>query len=198
MNYRILGDRIESKYLRGGKVRSIHGTTILGVKRDGVVAMGSDGQVSLQETIMKETAKKVQTLHEGAVLVGFAGAVADALTLFSMFEEKLGSYPKNLPKAIIELAKSWRKDKFLRKLEALLGIMDKDNSFILSGSGEVIQPDDGIVAIGSGGGYALSSARALLKFSSLDARSIVEESILLASRVCIYTNNNISIEVIEK
>lgn len=177
---------------------SIHGTTIIGVRRDNVVAMGSDGQVSYQDTIMKETAKKIQMLHEGKVLVGFAGAVADALTLFSMFEEKLKSYPKNLPKAVIELAKSWRKDKFLRKLEALLGVMDKENSFILSGSGEVIQPDDGIVAIGSGGGYAISAARALLKYSNLDAPSIVEESIKLASKVCVYTNDNISLEVIKK
>ena len=177
---------------------SIHGTTIIGVRRDNVVAMGSDGQVSYQDTIMKETAKKIQMLYEGKVLVGFAGAVADALTLFSMFEEKLKSYPKNLPKAVIELAKSWRKDKFLRKLEALLGVMDKENSFILSGSGEVIQPDDGIVAIGSGGGYAISAARALLKYSNLDAPSIVEESIKLASKVCVYTNDNISLEVIKK
>jgi len=178
-------------------VNSIHGTTILGVKRDNIVAMGSDGQVSFQETIMKESAKKVQTLHEGTVLIGFAGAVADALTLFSMFEEKLNSHPKNLPKAVVELAKSWRKDKFLRKLEALLGVMDIEDSFILSGGGEIIQPDDGIVAIGSGGGYAVSAARALLKYSSLDAPSIVKESILLASKVCVYTNDNISIEVLK-
>ncbi|MEA1912988.1 MAG: ATP-dependent protease subunit HslV [candidate division WOR-3 bacterium] len=175
----------------------MHGTTILGVRRDGIVVMGSDGQVSLQDTIMKENAKKVQSLHNGEILVGFAGAVADALTLFSMFEEKIDKYPKNLPKAIIEFAKSWRKDKYLRKLEALLGVMDKEDSFILSGSGEVIKPDDGIVAIGSGGGYALSAARGLLEYSSLDARTIVEVAIKLASRVCVYTNDNISIEVIE-
>jgi len=181
----------------GGNVSNMHGTTILGVRRDNIVAMGSDGQVSFQETIMKETAKKIQTLHEGKVLVGFAGAVADALTLFSMFEEKLDNYPKNLPKAVIELAKSWRKDKFLRKLEALLGVMDRENSFILSGGGEVIQPDDGVVAIGSGGAYAISAARALLKHSSLDAPSIVEESILQASKVCIYTNDKITIEVLK-
>jgi len=174
----------------------MHGTTILGVKRDNIVAMGSDGQVSLQETIMKESAKKIQTLHEGQILVGFAGAIADALTLFSMFEEKIDSYPKNLPKAVIELAKSWRKDKYLRRLEALLGVMNKEHSFILSGSGEVIQPDDDIVAIGSGGGYAISAARALLEHSSLDAPKIVETAIRLAAKVCIYTNDTISIEVL--
>lgn len=174
----------------------MHGTTILGVKRDNIVAMGSDGQVSLQETIMKESAKKIQTLHEGQILVGFAGAIADALTLFSMFEEKIDSYPKNLPKAVIELAKSWRKDKYLRRLEALLGVMNKEHSFILSGSGEVIQPDDNIVAIGSGGGYAISAARALLEHSSLDAPKIVETAIRLAAKVCIYTNDTISIEVL--
>ncbi len=174
----------------------MHGTTILGVKRDNIVAMGSDGQVTLQETIMKESAKKIQTLHEGQILVGFAGAIADALTLFSMFEEKIDSYPKNLPKAVIELAKSWRKDKYLRRLEALLGVMNKEHSFILSGSGEVIQPDDNIVAIGSGGGYAISAARALLEHSSLDAPKIVETAIRLAAKVCIYTNDTISIEVL--
>ncbi len=174
----------------------MHGTTILGVKRDNIVAMGSDGQVSLQETIMKESAKKIQTLHEGQILVGFAGAIADALTLFSMFEEKIDSYPKNLPRAVIELTKSWRKDKYLRRLEALLGVMNKEHSFILSGSGEVIQPDDDIVAIGSGGGYAISAARALLEHSSLDAPKIVETAIRLAAKVCIYTNDTISIEVL--
>ena len=174
----------------------MHGTTILGVKRDNIVAMGSDGQVSLQETIMKESAKKIQTLHEGQILVGFAGAIADALTLLSMFEEKIDSYPKNLPRAVIELTKSWRKDKYLRRLEALLGVMNKEHSFILSGSGEVIQPDDDIVAIGSGGGYAISAARALLEHSSLDAPKIVETAIRLAAKVCIYTNDTISIEVL--
>lgn len=175
----------------------MHGTTILGVRKGNVVAMGSDGQVSFQDTIMKETAKKVQPLHKGDVLVGFAGSVADALTLFSLFEEKLDRYPKNLPKAVKELAKKWRKDKFLRKLEALLGVMNREHSFILSGNGEVIRPDDGIIGIGSGGAYALTSARALLEHSELEAPEIVEYSIKLASKVCVYTNDNISIEVIE-
>lgn len=178
-------------------MEGLHGTTIIGVQRDGVAAMGSDGQVSFQDMIMKEHAKKVQTLYNGQILVGFAGAVADALTLFSRFEEKIKNYPKNLPKAVIELAKTWRTDKYLRKLEAFLSVMDKKDSFILSGSGEVIQPDDNIVAIGSGAGYALAAARALLEHSSLDAPSIVEESIRQASRVCIYTNDNISVEVLK-
>jgi ATP-dependent HslUV protease subunit HslV len=177
-------------------VDSIHGTTILGVKKDGIVAMGSDGQVTVGETIMKANAKKIQLLREGEVLVGYAGSVADALTLCSMFEEQINKYPKNISKAVIEFAKQWRKDKYLRRLEALLGVMNNEESFILSGSGEVIRPDDGLIGIGSGGGYALSAARALLDYSTLDAPSIVEASIKLASDVCVYTNDNISVEVI--
>lgn len=176
---------------------SMHGTTILGVRKDGIVAMGSDGQVTLQNSIMKAKAKKVQLLREGQFLVGYAGSVADAFTLLSMFEEKIDKYPKNLTKAVFEFAKQWRKDKYLRKLEALLGVMNSKESFILSGSGEVIRPDDGLIGIGSGGAYAISAARALLKYSSLDAPSIVETSIKLASEVCIYTNENISLEVIK-
>jgi ATP-dependent HslUV protease subunit HslV len=178
-------------------VNIIHGTTILGVRKDGIVAMGSDGQVTVNDTIMKANARKVQLLREGEVLAGFAGSVADALTLCSMFEEQIDKYTKNISKAVIEFAKQWRKDKYLRRLEALLGVMNKDESYILSGNGEVIRPDDGLIGIGSGGAYAISAARALLLHSSLDARSIVEVSIKLASEVCIYTNDNISIEVIE-
>jgi len=177
-------------------VNSIHGTTILGVRRDGIVAMGSDGQVTVQDTIMKANAKKVQLLREGEVLVGYAGSVADALTLCSMFEEQIDKYPKNISKAVIEFAKQWRKDKYLRRLEALLGVMNDEESFILSGNGEVIRPDDGLIGIGSGGGYAISAARALLEHSTLDAPSIVKTSIKLASDICVYTNDNISIEVI--
>jgi ATP-dependent HslUV protease subunit HslV len=179
-------------------VNTIHGTTILGVRKDGVVAMGSDGQVTVNDTIMKANAKKIQLLRDGEVLAGFAGSVADALTLCSMFEDQINKYPKNISKAVIEFAKQWRKDKYLRRLEALLGVMNKEESFILSGSGEVIRPDDGLVGIGSGGGYALSAARALLLHSSLDAPSIVGAAIKLASDVCVYTNDNISVEVIKK
>ncbi|MEO0293939.1 MAG: ATP-dependent protease subunit HslV [candidate division WOR-3 bacterium] len=175
----------------------LHGTTILGVRKDGIVAMGSDGQVTFNETILKANAKKIQVLREGEVLVGFAGSVADSLTLCSMFEEQINKYPKNISKAVIEFAKQWRKDKYLRRLEALLGVMNKEESFILSGSGEVIRPDDGLIGIGSGGAYAISAARALIRYSSLDAPSIVEISIKLASEICVYTNDNISIEVIK-
>jgi ATP-dependent HslUV protease subunit HslV len=178
-------------------VSNIHGTTILGVRKDGVVAMGSDGQVTVSDTIMKATAKKIQLLREGEVLVGFAGSVADALTLCSMFEEQINKYPKNIFKAVIEFAKQWRKDKYLRRLEALLGVMNKEETFILSGNGDIIQPDDGLVGIGSGGGYAISAARALLLHSSLDAPSIVKVSIKLASDVCVYTNDKITVEVIK-
>jgi len=178
-------------------LNSIQGTTILGVRKDGIVAMGSDGQVTVGDTIMKANAKKIQLLREGEVLAGFAGSVADALTLFTMFEEKINKYPKNISKAVIEFAKQWRKDKYLRRLEALLGVMSLDESFILSGSGEVIRPDDGLIGIGSGGGYAISAARALLLHSSLDAPEIVKTSIKLASDICVYTNDYISIEVIK-
>ena len=178
-------------------MNTIHGTTILGVRKDGIVAMGSDGQVTVSDTIMKANAKKIELLSDGEVLVGYAGSVADAITLCDMFEEQINKYPKNISKAVIEFAKQWRKDKYLRRLEALLGVMNKDESFILSGSGEVIRPDDGLVGIGSGGGYAISAARALLLHSSLDAPSIVEVAIKLASDVCVYTNDNISVEVIK-
>jgi ATP-dependent HslUV protease subunit HslV len=178
-------------------VSNIRGTTILGVRKDGVVAMGSDGQVTVQDTIMKANAKKVELLSDGEVLVGYAGSVADAITLCSMFEEQINKYPKNISKAVIEFARQWRKDKYLRRLEALLGVMNMSESFILSGSGEVIRPDDGLIGIGSGGGYAISAARALLLHSSLDAPSIVEVSIKLASDVCVYTNDKISVEVIK-
>ena len=178
-------------------MNTIHGTTILGVRKDGVVAMGSDGQVTVSDTIMKATAKKIQLLRDGEVLAGFAGSVADALTLCSMFEDQINKYPKNIFKAVIEFAKQWRKDKYLRRLEALLGVMNRDETFILSGNGDIIQPDDGLVGIGSGGGYAISAARALLLHSSLDAPSIVEVAIKLASDVCVYTNDNISVEVIK-
>jgi ATP-dependent HslUV protease subunit HslV len=178
-------------------VNTIHGTTILGVRKNGIVAMGSDGQVTVNNTIMKANARKIQFLREGEVLAGFAGSVADALTLCSMFEDQINKYPKNISKAVLEFAKQWRKDKYLRRLEALLGVMNADESFILSGSGDVIRPDDGLIGIGSGGAYAISAARALLLHSSLDARSIVEVSIKLASEVCVYTNDNISIEEIK-
>src|SRR5919108_5184313 len=148
----------------------IRATTILAVRRDGKVALGGDGQVTVGETVMKANAQKVRLLRGGKVLGGFAGAAADALTLFDKFEEKLERYPTNLPRAAVELAKDWRSDRVLRRLEALLAVMDKEHGLIISGTGEVIEPDDGILAIGSGGPYALSAARALLKHTDMEPR----------------------------
>jgi len=175
---------------------SWHSTTIIGVRRNGKVAMASDGQVTLGETIIKRTAKKVRKLHDGKVLVGFAGATADAFTLFERFEQKLDEYSGNLPRAVVELAKDWRTDRVLRRLEALLGIMDAEHSFVVSGSGDVIEPDDGIVAIGSGGPYALAAARLLMKHTELPADEIAREAIETAAAICVYTNTEITTEAI--
>src|SRR5678816_4567854 len=171
----------------------IRSTTILGVRRDGKVALGGDGQVSVGETIMKSNAQKVRTLAGGKLLAGFAGSAADALTLFEKFEEKLQRYPNNLPRAAVELAKDWRSDRVLRRLEALLIVADKDHGFIISGTGELIEPDDGILAIGSGGSYALAAARALTESTTLEAGEIVKRAMNIAGDICIYTNTNISI-----
>ncbi|MEO0004907.1 MAG: ATP-dependent protease subunit HslV [candidate division WOR-3 bacterium] len=173
-----------------------HHTTIIGVRRDDKVAMASDGQVTLGETILKHSARKIRKLHNGRVLVGFAGATADAFTLFERFEAKLEEFSGNLPRAVVELAKDWRTDRVLRRLEALLGIMDRQYSYVVSGSGDVIEPDDGIVAIGSGGPYALIAARLLLKHTSLSAEEIAREAIQQAAAVCVYTNKEIFIETI--
>jgi ATP-dependent HslUV protease subunit HslV len=171
----------------------IRATTILAVRRDGQVALGGDGQVTVGDTVMKSTAQKVRLLRGGRVLGGFAGAAADALTLFDKFEEKLERFPTNLPRAVVELAKDWRSDRVLRRLEALLAVTDKEHSFVISGTGEVIEPDDGILAIGSGGGYALSAARALIKNTSLDAKDVVRRSLEIAGEICVYTNTNITV-----
>ncbi|MGC8797320.1 MAG: ATP-dependent protease subunit HslV [candidate division WOR-3 bacterium] len=177
-------------------VITFHRTTIIGVRRNDKVAMASDGQVTVGETILKHSARKVRKIHNGSILVGFAGATADAFTLFERFESKLDEFSGNLPRAVVELAKDWRTDRVLRRLEALLGIMDRHYSFIVSGAGDVIEPDDGIVAIGSGGAYALIAARLLLKHTSLPADEIVREAIRQASTVCVYTNSEIFIEII--
>ena len=169
-------------------------TTIIGVRRKGCVALGGDGQVTFQNTVMKHNANKIRKLHNGSVLAGFAGAAADALTLFERFEEKLEQFSGNLPKAAVQLAKDWCTDKYLRRLEALLAVMDRKHGLLISGTGEVIEPDDGIVAIGSGGSYALAAARALLKHSDLDAKSVVRESMKIAASICVYTNERIIIE----
>jgi len=172
---------------------SFHGTTILGVRRNGVVALGGDGQVTLGNTVMKGNARKVRRLYDGKVLAGFAGGTADAFTLFERFEGKLEKYG-NLTRAAIELAKDWRTDRFLRRLEALLCVADPTSSFIISGNGDVIEPENHLMAVGSGGPFAHAAARALLESSDLDARSIVERSLNIAADICIYTNRNIVIE----
>lgn len=170
-----------------------HATTIVGIRHDGRVALGGDGQVTLGETVVKATARKVRTLKDGRILAGFAGSVADAFTLFEKFEEKLERYPGNLPRAVVELAKEWRTDRYLRRLEAVLAVADADHVFIVSGDGNVIEPDDDIVAIGSGGGYALAAARALKEHSGLDAAAITRRALELAADICIYTNRNITV-----
>jgi len=170
-----------------------HATTILSVRRNGVVAIGGDGQVSLGNTVMKGNARKVRRLYDGKVLAGFAGGTADAFTLFERFEAKLQQFG-NLTRAAIELAKDWRTDRSLRRLEALLCVADAKNSFIVSGNGDVIEPEDDIMAIGSGGAYALAAARALMQNTELDARAIVEKALNIAADICIYTNRNITIE----
>lgn len=172
----------------------IRSTTILCVSRDGSVAMGSDGQVTVGTTVMKSNAKKLRRLHKDQVLAGFAGATADAFTLFEKFEAKLEEYRGNLTRASVELAKDWRTDRILRRLEALLAVADKDHAFIISGTGDVVEPEDNILAIGSGGPYALSAARALFRHSNLSARTIVEESMKIAGAIDIYTNQQLIIE----
>jgi ATP-dependent HslUV protease, peptidase subunit HslV len=172
---------------------TIRATTILAVRRDGKVALGGDGQVTVGETVMKARAQKVRAMQGGKLLTGFAGSVADALTLFEKFEEKLTRFPGNLPRAVVELAKEWRSDRVLRRLEAMLIVADVNNGYIISGTGEVIEPDDGILAIGSGGPYALSAARALAGSTSLPPREIVEKALTIAGEICIYTNTNITV-----
>jgi len=174
----------------------IYATTILGIRHKGQVALAGDGQVTLGQTVMKHSAKKIRRLYNGKILGGFAGAAADAFTLFERFEEKLERYSGNLPKAAVELAKDWRSDRYLRRLEALLAVLDKENTFIISGTGDIIEPDDHIAAIGSGGSFALAAARSLVKYSDLNAEQIAREALTIASDICIYTNSNINVEVL--
>ncbi|WP_290886338.1 ATP-dependent protease subunit HslV [Arenimonas sp.] len=171
-----------------------HATTILSVRRGDRVVVAGDGQVTLGHTVMKSNARKVRRLAEGKVLAGFAGAAADAFTLFEVFEAKLGQHNGHLLRAAVEMAKEWRTDRRLGKLEALLAVADKDSSLIISGNGDVIEPEDGLVAIGSGGPYALAAARALLQHTELEARAIAEASLNVAGDICIYTNRNLVIE----
>jgi len=172
---------------------TFHATTILAVQRDGVVALGGDGQVTLGDTVVKSSATKIRKLKDGEVLAGFAGSVADAFTLFERFEEKLNRYPGNLSKAVVELAKEWRQDRYLRRLEALLAVADREHLYLLSGNGDVIEPDDGVLAIGSGGSYALAAARALKDHSQLPAAEIVRKALEIAGDICIYTNRDIRV-----
>ena len=173
-----------------------YSTTIIGVRHKGQVAMGGDGQVTLGQAIVKQKSKKIRKIHNNSILAGFAGAAADAFTLFERFEEKLERFSGNLPKVVVELAKDWRTDKYLRRLEAMLAIMDKQNTYLVSGTGDVIEPDDGIITIGSGGNYALAAARSLIKYSSLSAADIARESLQIAAEICIYTNQNIIVETL--
>ena len=175
----------------------IRATTILAVRREGRVALGGDGQVTFGETIMKASAQKVRKLRDGKVLAGFAGSVADAFTLFEKFEEKLERFPGNLSRAAVELAKEWRSDRYLRRLEAMLAVADQQNLYLLSGTGDVIQPDDEIVAIGSGSGYALAAARALKTHTELPAAEIVRRGLEIAGEICIYSNQNITVLELE-
>ncbi|MCX6120329.1 MAG: ATP-dependent protease subunit HslV [Ignavibacteriales bacterium] len=173
---------------------NFHATTIIGLRHNGHVAIGGDGQVTLGNTVMKQKSNKIRRLYNDSVLVGFAGSAADAFSLLERFEEKLEQYQGQLARAAVELAKLWRTDKYLRQLEALLAVLDKEHALIISGTGDVIEPDDGIVAVGSGGSYALSAARMLVKHTELSARDIVQESLNAASDICIYTNKNFTIE----
>lgn len=176
------------------KKSNIRSTTVVAVLRNGEAAMGSDGQVTLGNTVMKHNAKKIRTLYNNTVMAGFAGATADAFTLLQRFEEKLETHRGNLQRSAIELAKDWRTDRYLRRLEAMLAVMNKDEMLLLSGTGDVIEPQENILAIGSGGPYAQAAAQALIRNSDLSARELVEQSLKIAGDICIYTNNTISIE----
>jgi ATP-dependent HslUV protease subunit HslV len=172
----------------------LHGTTILAVRRDGRSAIAGDGQVTLGQTVVKHGARKIRRLHNGQVLAGFAGSTADAMALFTKFEAKIEEYRGNLERAAVELSRDWRTDRVLRRLEAFLVVADRDASFLLSGAGDVIAPDDGLVAVGSGGPYALAAARALARHTSLDAPALALEAMKIAAGICIYTNETIMVE----
>lgn len=172
----------------------IHATTVICVRRDGAVAMAGDGQVTIGNTVMKHGAAKVRRLYHDKILAGFAGSAADAFALFSRFEAKLEEYRGNMERAVVELAKDWRMDKYLRQLQAMLIVANNDKAYLISGTGDLIQPDDGILAIGSGGPFALAAARALMKHTQMSASEIAEEAMRTAAAICIYTNDNITVE----
>ena len=175
----------------------VRSTTVLAVRRDGKVVLGGDGQVTMGNTVVKASARKLRRLHDGKVIAGFAGSAADGITLFEKFEGKLKEFGGNLQRAAVELAKDWRSDRVLRRLEAQLAVADKERGLLITGNGDVIEPDDGIIAIGSGGSYALAAARALLAHAKLGSREIVERSLEIAADICIYTNRNITVVELE-
>ncbi|HYY68547.1 MAG TPA: ATP-dependent protease subunit HslV [Terriglobales bacterium] len=176
------------------KKHSVHSTTVLSVRRDGKVVMAGDGQVTLGEGVVKHSARKIRRLYQDKILAGFAGSTADAFALFARFESKLEQYHGNLGRAAVELAKDWRTDKMLRQLEALLLVADANQTFLISGRGDVIEPDDAVAAVGSGGPYALAAAEALIQHTELPARKIAEEAMRIAGKMCIYTNEKVTIE----
>jgi ATP-dependent HslUV protease subunit HslV len=172
----------------------IHATTILAVRHQGRTVLAGDGQVTLGSTVLKHTARKIRRLYNETILAGFAGSAADSFALFSRFESKLEQYRGNIERASVELARDWRTDRFLRRLEAMLIVADRESTFLLSGTGDLIQPDDGVVAVGSGGSFAMAAARALVQHSTLDARQIAQEAMKIAADICVYTNPNLTIE----
>jgi len=176
--------------------QSWHGTTILCLRKDGKVVIAGDGQVSFGQTVLKSNAKKLRRLGNGSVLAGFAGATADALTLFERLEAKLEQHPGHLSRACVELAKDWRTDRYLRRLEAMMAVADKSVSLILSGNGDVLEPEDGIIGIGSGGSYALAAARALIDLPGLDAEAVARKAMAIAAKICIYTNDSITLDTL--
>jgi len=178
-------------------LEQFHGTTILSVRRNNQVAIGGDGQVTMGDTIVKGNARKIRRIYHDQIIAGFAGATADAFTLFELFEAKLEKHRGNLMRAAVELARDWRTDKILRRLEALLAVADKNSSLILSGNGDVIEPEEGIIAIGSGGNYALAAAKSLVANTDLSAKEIVTKSLQVAASICVYTNNNFTIDEIK-
>lgn len=180
--------------MRHSNFETIYATTILGVRHKNSCVLAGDGQVTYGDAVLKMNARKIRRLHKDTVITGFAGAAADAFALFEKFEQKLEHFRGNLSRAAVELAKDWRTDRFLRRLEAQLVVMDKEKTFLVSGTGDVIEPDDGIISIGSGGGYAMAAARALVRHSELTARQIVEEAMNITADICIYTNKNLIIE----
>jgi ATP-dependent HslUV protease subunit HslV len=176
---------------------AIHGTTILAVRRDGRIALAGDGQVTLGTTVLKHQARKIRRLHGGEILAGFAGSTGDAFALFARFEAKVEEFRGHLDRAAVELAREWRTDRALRRLEAFLIVADRDASFLVSGTGDVVAPDDGILAVGSGGPYALAAARALLRSTDLDAPAIATQALEIAAEICIYTNRNVIVETLD-